>query len=178
MQENLTIARPYAQAVFEQAKEENAFAAWSDMLDLLKQIMADQDMQQVLDNPRLDGEFITDFVLDLCADKLSPTGQNLVRVLADAGRLNVLAEISDLYAEKRAEAENVVDVEVLSAYPLDAEQESAISSAMKQRCGRDVEIKSRIDESLIGGVVIKAGDSVVDASLKGRLKELSNVIVK
>ena len=178
MQETLTIARPYAQAVFEQAREEGKFSDWTNMLELLGLVVADDDMKMVLNNPRLDGEFLANFIIEIGSGHLSETGQNFVHVLADAGRLTVLPEISALFAEKRAEAESTVEVEVTSAYPLNAEQESSISKAMAEHFGKNIEITSVINESLIGGVVIKIGDSVIDASMKGRLKELSNVIVK
>ncbi len=178
MQENLTIARPYAQAVFEQAQQEGKFSEWTNMLELLELVVSDADMKTVMDNPRLDGQFVADFILDVCSDHLQETGQNFVRVLAAAGRLELVPEISDLFAVKRAESESTIDVEVLSAYPLDANQESSISKLMADQFGKNIKITSNIDESLIGGVVIKAGDSVIDASIKGRLKELANVIAK
>ncbi len=178
MQESLTIARPYAQAAFEQAQEEGKFSDWTDMLEFLKLIVSDDDMKTVLDNPRLDGEFMANFILDIGSDQLSETGQNFVRVLADAGRLTLLPEITELFSEKRAEAEGTVEVEVISAYPLNDDQESSISKAMAEHFGKKIEITSHVNETLIGGVVIKTGDSVIDTSIKGRLKELSNVIVK
>ena len=173
MQEKTTIARPYAQAVFETASEESKLNEWSEMLGLLDSIVSDAQMQAVLSNPKLDAAALTDFVLGVSGDSLNETGSNLVKVLADARRLAILPEINNLFEQLKAEAEGVIEVTVTSAYELVADQQAAISEAMAKRLGRKVEITSDIDDSLIGGVVIRAGDSVIDASVKGRLKALA-----
>ena len=173
MQEKTTIARPYAQAVFETASEESKLNEWSEMLGLLDSIVRDAQMQAVLSNPKLDAAALTDFVLGVSGDSLNETGSNLVKVLADARRLAILPEINNLFEQLKAEAEGVIEVTVTSAYELAADQQAAISEAMAKRLGRKVEITSDIDDSLIGGVVIRAGDSVIDASVKGRLKALA-----
>ena len=173
MQEKTTIARPYAQAVFETASEESKLSEWSEMLGLLDSVVSDAQMQTVLTNPKLDAASLTDFVLGVCGESLNETGSNLVKVLADARRLAIIPEINNLFEQLRAEAEGVIEVTVTSAYELAADQQAAISEAMAKRLGRKVEITSDIDDSLIGGVVIRAGDSVIDASVKGRLKALA-----
>ena len=173
MQEKTTIARPYAQAVFETASEQSKLNEWSEMLGLLDSIVSDAQMQAVLSNPKLDAAALTDFVLGVSGDSLNETGSNLVKVLADARRLAILPEINNLFEQLKAEAEGVIEVTVTSAYELVADQQAAISEAMAKRLGRKVEITSDIDDSLIGGVVIRAGDSVIDASVKGRLKALA-----
>ena len=173
MQEKTTIARPYAQAVFETASEESKLTEWSEMLGLLEAVVTDAQMKSVLTNPKLDAASLSDFVLDVCGDALSETGSNLVRVLAKAGRMAIIPEINKLYEQLRAEAEGVIEVGVTSAYELAPEQQATISEAMAKRLGRKVEIINDIDDSLIGGVVIRAGDSVIDASVKGRLKALA-----
>jgi F-type H+-transporting ATPase subunit delta len=173
MQEKTTIARPYAQAVFETASEESKLNEWSEMLGLLDSIVSDAQMQAVLSNPKLDAAALTDFVLGVSGDSLNETGSNLVKVLADARRLAILPEINNLFEQLKAEAEGVIEVTVTSAYELAADQQAVISEAMAKRLGRKVEITSDIDDSLIGGVVIRAGDSVIDASVKGRLKALA-----
>jgi F-type H+-transporting ATPase subunit delta len=173
MQENTTVARPYAQAVFESASEESKLTEWSEMLGLLEVVVADAQMRAVLKNPKMDAAAQSDFVLGVCGKALSETGNNLVRVLAGAGRLTIIPEINKLYEQLRAEAEGVMEVSVTSAYELAAEQQATISELMAKRLGRKVEITSDIDNSLIGGVVIRAGDSVIDASVRGRLKALA-----
>lgn len=178
MQEKTTLARPYAQAVFAQAREEGDLAAWSDMLNLINMVISDPQMGVVLDNPTLDSAFRAEFVLDICGDHLSTSGKNFVKVLADAGRLSLAPQIYQLYQQQRTEAEGVLEVEVVSAYPLDGAEEEKIAAAMAKRFGKQINISSRVDESLIGGSVIRAGDSVIDASVRGRLKQLGNELAE
>jgi len=173
MQEKTTIARPYAQAVFETASEEGKLGEWSEMLGLLDAVVSDAQMHAVLSNPKMDAAALSEFVLGVCGESLDEKGSNLVKVLADARRLAIVPEINKLFEQFRAEAEGVIEVSVTSAYELAAEQQAVISEAMAKRLGRKVEITSDIDDSLIGGVVIRAGDSVIDASVKGRLKALA-----
>ena len=174
MSENTTIARPYAQAAFEVAQEEGNLAAWSDMLKLIAMVVSDRQMPVVLDNPRLSSADRANFVLDICGSNLSDTGKNFVRALAQAGRLAITPDICKLFEVKRLDAEGIVDVEVISAYALDDQERGRIAEAMEKRFGKKINITTRIDDTLIGGSVIRAGDSVIDASIKGRLKELGN----
>ena len=178
MQENITAARPYAQAAFEQAQEEGKLREWSEMLQLIDTVVSDAQMQSLLDNPRFDATFLADFILDIGGTHLSTTGQNFVRVLAQAGRLSLAPAIHSLYEEHRAEAEGVISVSVSSAYPLDEAEQNRISEVMASRFGKKVNISTSIDKSLIGGTVIRAGDSVIDASVKGGLKQLDNELTE
>ena len=178
MQENTTIARPYANAAFEQALEEGKLSDWSTMLQVLKLVISDKQMKLVLDNPRLDEDAVADFVIDICGKYLSDTGKNFVRVLAQAGRLVLTPQIYSLFEQKRTEAESIVEIEVTSAYALDDAEKNKIAGAMAKRLGRKIEINTNTDGSLIGGAVIRAGDSVIDASVKGSLKKLGNQLAE
>ena len=174
MQGNITIARPYAIAAFAQAQDEADLGAWSDMLKLLSLVIADPQMQGILDNPRLDAKFLSEFVLGICAEHMSETGRNFVNVLSDAGRLSLAPLIYQLFEQKRLEAEDIVEVEVVSAYELEQKEKDRIAKAMGKRFGKKINISTRIDESLIGGAIIRAGDSVIDASVLGKLKQLGS----
>lgn len=178
MKENLTIARPYAQAVFELAHEEGNLGAWSDMLKLISMVIADAQMQQVLENPKLDTAFQISFIHEVCGDNLSDAGRNFVKVLAEARRLAQAPAISRLFEQHRLVEEGVVDVEVISAYPLDDQERNRIAGAMEKRFGKKVNISTRIDKSLIGGSIIRAGDSVIDASVKGSLSQLGGQLAE
>ncbi len=174
MQEKMTIARPYAQAVFETASEESKLGEWSEMLGLLEMVVSDIQMKAVLMNSKLDAAALYDFVQGVCGEKLSETGNNLVKVLADAGRLSFLPEINKLFEQLRAGAEGIAEVRVVSAYELTTEQQASISEVMAQHLGKKIEISNEVDDSLIGGAVIRTGDSVIDASVRGRLQALAS----
>ena len=174
MQEKLTIARPYARAAFEHAQETGTLAEWSELFTLLNIVISDKNMGLVLNHPKLNNE---EFILDICADKLSATSKRFVHILTAAGRLALIPEIRSLYEEKRAQAESTIEVEVISAYPLTAEQQTSIAKTMAKHLNKKIEIKNSTDRTLIGGAIIRAGDSVIDASIKGRLKLMANELI-
>ena len=174
MIENSTIARPYATAVFELAQETGQVEEWSAMLGILGLISSDKDMRLLITNPKVNRQQLQDLVFDVCGAGLSDLGRNLVKVLVGAGRLEYTANIKDQYEQMRAAAEGKVDVEVVTAYTLDRHQQDSIAEIIAGRLGKQVNVITSVDDSLIGGAIIRAGDSVIDASLRGRLTELRN----
>lgn len=178
MLEKATIARPYADAAFTQALEEGKLVDWSTMLNLLSVVISDNNMRGVINNPKLSYEQLYQFIVDICGDTLSKTGKNFVRVLIDAERIGLAANVFSIFEQKRIAAEGISEVDVISAYPLDDAQVSVISEAISKRIGKKVDINTEEDKDLIGGVIIRAGDSVIDASLRGRLKELNSVFAQ
>lgn len=178
MQVNITAARPYAQAAFELAREDNDLGAWSDMLNLINMVVSDPQMQSMLHNPTIKTEFLANLVIDICGHQLTDKGRNFVRTLAAARRLTLAPQIYNLYEQSRTQAEGVVEVVVNSAYPLGDSDIKMISESMQKRLGKKITISTKIDEKLIGGVVIRAGDSVIDASVLGRLKHLGSQLAE
>ncbi|MDX1519052.1 MAG: F0F1 ATP synthase subunit delta [Gammaproteobacteria bacterium] len=174
MIEKATIARPYAQAVFELARDDDTLDQWSAFLKRLGMIVSDPVMRAVINNPRLDEEKLIDLITELCGDTALDSGRNFIRVLVQAGRLGVAKEIYELFETRRAEHTGLSEVEVISAFPLTDEQKDSIRNIMSKRLGASVEINSDVNQDLIGGVIIRAGDSVIDASVRGRLQELTN----
>jgi F-type H+-transporting ATPase subunit delta len=177
MLEKTTIARPYAQAVFELAQESNSSAEWSEALNLLQRIVSDPQMRLLISNPKVGDEQLQDLVIEIGGDSFSQLAKNFIKVLVAACRLQYAPQIAELFEAKRADAEGIIDVQVSSAYELDQAQQESIAKGISARLGKKVNISTTIDESLIGGAVIRAGDSVIDASLRGRLRELSNQLV-
>ena len=178
MLENSTIARPYASAVFELAQETDQAEEWSATLELLGVLASDKNMRQLMTNPRISRQQLQDLVFEVCGDGLSGLGRNLVKVLVQAGRLQYAPSIKNQYEQMRAAAEGRVEVEVVAAYALDDRQQAGIAENIAGRLGKQVNIKTSVDESLIGGAVIRAGDSIIDASLRGRLTELRNELAR
>jgi F-type H+-transporting ATPase subunit delta len=172
MAERATIARPYAKAAFEYARDARAFVEWSRGLQLTAEIVADARVTALVKNPELTVDKIADFVIGVAGDKLNAGIQNFVRVLAANRRLLLLPEIAAHYEVFRAQAENTVDVEVVSAVKLDAAQAEKLSAAINARLRRRVNMHNTVDAALLGGAVIRAGDLVIDGSLKGRLERL------
>lgn len=176
MAEKSTVARPYAQALFELASAQRQFGPWSDRLRLLTAVVTDPRMQRLIGDPRITRAQLAGLITDICGDRLDAHGRSLVGVLVENRRLDLLPEIGALFAQYRAEAEKVVQAEVVSAFPLSAEQEAGIASALKKRLGREISLKSSTDETLLGGAVIRAGDLVMDGSVTGHLDRLANAL--
>lgn len=177
MLDNTTIARPYARAVFEQARQEGKLEEWSSLLKTLARTVQEPRMRSLLSSPKVSREQLLDIISGVFGGQLSKSNTNFIKVLIDAGRLRYVSHISSQFEEKRAEAEGRVDIKVVTAYELEPEQVNRISAAMSKRLGKKVTVASVVDRSLIGGMVIRAGDSVIDASLRGRLNQLRNALI-
>ncbi len=177
MLEKTTIARPYAQAIFELAQEQGTLSSWSDQLELLVRIATDEDMRRLLGDPRISKEQLEALLLDIAGDGLDELGRNFVKVLTGAERFELCPEIRTLFEVLKAEAEKVIEVEIRSAYPLDDSEKQKLSEAIRSRLGRSVELDTTEDASLIGGVVVRAGDEVMDLSLRGRLEEMASKFI-
>ena len=176
MEESGTIARPYALAAFEQARHDGQVAEWAGMLEVLDVIGADATVKGLIANPKVDGDAVTALILDIAGDRLTAQGRNFLRLLGQNGRLGLLASIRGIFEQEREALEGRGHVEVRSAYPLTPDEERQISGAMSKRLGVSVSLGVSIDPSLIGGVVVRAGDLVIDASLRGRLDQLRQAL--
>jgi len=183
--DNNTVARPYAQAIFEVADGAGTLADWSESLAIAGQLLADRGLVQYLGNPEFSDkqrlEFLTG-LFDKAGSKLlaggDKKGGNFLKLLLENKRVAVLPEISEHFETLKAKVENSVDAVVTSAVALSKEQEKEIAGSLKKRLGRDVRITTEIDETLIGGAVIRAGDVVIDGSLRARLEGLATALIK
>jgi len=171
MAERITTARPYAKAVFALARNDNSLAATSLGLQRAATVVADPQVRGLLGNPHVTPAQLADLVNGIAG--LDENGRNFISLLAQNRRLGFLPEIAALFEQMKAEVENAVEVEVISAATLTPEQESRYAAALQKKLGRQVRLHTRIDDSLLGGAVLKAGDLVIDGSLKGRLERLA-----
>ena len=173
MAEKSTIARPYAEAVFQLADANGQLKEWSAILQTVAMIAADADMQSIIGNTSVNKEQVAQLVIDVAGDVMTDAGRNLVKLLTENRRLDVMAEITEQFETLKAEAEKTVEAEIVSALEVSAAQQSMIAEKLKARLGREVSLKCRVDESLMGGAIIKAGDMVIDGSVSGQLNKLS-----
>ncbi len=173
MAEKSTIARPYAEAIFSLALEGAKLSNWSDMLQLAAAVVADDKMQNIIGNTNVNKDELAQLFIDILGKKLNKQGKNLIKVLAENRRLNFLPEIAEQYEVLRADQEKTVEAEVISAFKVSGEQQQQIAEKLKARLGREVSLTCTVDESLIGGMVIKAGDMVIDGSAVGQIQKLS-----
>ena len=175
MSQALTLARPYARAAFGVARDAGALPAWSEALALAARVAADPQVAGLLGNPKLAREDV--------GTLLAPAGgaadeayANFLGLLFQNNRLGLLPEIAGLFDELRFESERVVRAKVTSAAALAEAEVETIRAALRRRFGREVEVETAVDESLIGGAVINAGDVVIDGSLKGKLDRLQTAL--
>lgn len=171
MSQAITLARPYARAAFAIAREQGKFALWSEALAFSAQVAADARVSALLINPALGQD---DALVLLAPEAASEDYLRFLGLLAQAQRLLLLPEVAGLFEQLRAESEQVVKATVTAAAELSPAELDKIVAALKQRFGREVEVTTAIDASLIGGAVIDAGDVVIDGSLKGKLARLQN----
>lgn len=176
MAELRTLARPYAKAVYEYAESAGALDKWSESLQLLSSVVSEESVEQLLSSPEFTTQQQAATVNDICGDSLDEKGRNLVALLAEYRRLPLLPFIYTQFRDLKAAREKAVDVELFSASPLDDEQRQKFSQALSTRLARNVNISVSIDQSLIGGVLIRAGDTVIDGSLRGRLSKLAQAL--
>ena len=185
MADNNTVARPYAQAIFEIARDAGLLAEWSDSLAVARELLQDRNLVEYLGNPGFSDarrlEFLTDLFEKAGSERLAGgdvRGTNFLKLLIENDRVVVLPEIAEHFGTLKAEVENRVDAVVTSAAALSQEQLDQVADSLRQRLGREVRITTEIDETLIGGAVIRAGDVVIDGSLRSRLEGLANALVK
>ncbi len=187
MADNNTVARPYAQAAFEVAQENNALGELSESFAAAKALLADGQVVEYLAAPTLSDEQRLEFLQGLFEKAVgkgsvfaggSEHGTNFFKLLLENGRVGAVPEIADQFEALKAKVENTVDAVVTSAAPLSEAQQAEIAKSLKERLGREVNIATEIDENLIGGAVIRAGDVVIDGSLRARLDGLSNALSK
>ena len=176
MAEAITIARPYANAVFNIANDKVELKAWSELLAVFAQFVEDGEIAQMIASPSVTDEQVIDLMANVTGETVSDEARHLLMLLAENNRLSLLGDIAVIYEELRAEAEQVMTADVSAAKPLTEEQEANISAALKKRTGRDVTLNVEVDESLLGGAVIRAGDLIIDGSALGKLNRLANVI--
>jgi F-type H+-transporting ATPase subunit delta len=173
MAEKTTIARPYAKAAFQEALADKDLPLWSDRLRAAATAVRDPRVHELLGSPSVSGEDLAQFVMGVTGAALDEHGQNFFRMLGENHRLGYLPEISTLFDGYKDEAESVIDVTVTSAAPIDSAQQQALSKALERKLKRTVRLHCATDSTLIGGAVLRAGDTVIDGSLLSRLKRIA-----
>ncbi|MCH8542206.1 MAG: F0F1 ATP synthase subunit delta [Alcanivorax sp.] len=174
MAELTTIARPYAKAAFQFAQAASGLAQWEKMLGVAAVVAEDPAMRAFLAQPALSYQRKAESFAEVCGDDLlDESGRNFIALLAQNERLALLPAIFSMFHAFVAEQEAFVDAEIVSAHALEADETERLVAALTKRLGREVRATTSVDDSLIGGVVIRAGDTVIDGSVRGRLSRLA-----
>jgi F-type H+-transporting ATPase subunit delta len=173
MSQAITTARPYAQAAFDEALKLGELKTWSEMLDKISGSVCDAQLKAVIASPKVNVAQLSLLMLDIAGQKTGEQAKNFIKILVENNRLEILPEIAKLFEGLRAEAEKSIDVVVTSAYELSEIQKQKVALALKVKMGREIKLSSAVDRTLLGGIVIRAGDKVIDGSARTRLSELA-----
>lgn len=173
MSELSTLARPYAEAVFRMAQDENDLAGWSSRIARLAAIVSDAQVARLIADPAVAADRVADLIVEVAGSDLGERGGNFVKVLAENDRLSLLPEIGAQFEALKANAEGTLEATITSAQELTQAQLDELVAGLKTRFNRAVNVQVAVDPDLIGGAVIAIGDQVIDGSVKGRLQRMS-----
>ena len=173
MAEITTIARPYAEAAFSLARDQNALPVWSQMLKLAATVVADARIADALDNPKLDAPAKESLLLSICGERLNPEGRNFVRLLVEADRIALMPAIASLFDTLKDEADGVAKATIETAFPLEGTDLADLTAALERRFKRKVEATVVVNPDLVGGARITVGDNVIDGTVQERLRAMA-----
>ena len=176
MSESVTIARPYAQAVFRLARDSRALSAWSDRLQRLAAIAENPEMTQVIGNPKFSASQVSSLIVSLTGEQDNKELASFIGLLAENERLGVLGHIREIFEELKGEDEGVKDALVTSAFPLNEAQQKALVAELETHFGSRLRPRVEVDSSLIGGVRVAVGDRILDISVRGKLEAMASVL--
>ena len=172
MAEIVTVARPYAEAAFKLAKEQNQLDAWSDALRLLVTVVEHEEVARVIDNPNVSAPQIESLLQGIVGEQVSVEVKNFINTIADYDRLTLLPEIAFQFHALKNAHEGAADAEVISAFEMTAEQVNELAATLEKKFGRKLHPTVTVDSSLIGGVRVVVGDQVLDTSVRAKLQKM------
>ena len=178
MANNASIARPYAKAIFALASETKAYDAWGNALATIAAISSNPEFASLVNDPNIAKSQVAELLIDLAGKSLPEGGANLVNLVVQNGRTDVLSDVHALFTDLVAKANDLVNAEVVTAKALTKDQLKSLEQALQQRLGLKVNLTEVVDADLIGGAIVKAGDLVIDGSARGRIEKLTNALMR
>lgn len=176
MAEAVTVARPYADAVFKLAVARDALLQWSEMLRDAADITENESIQALIGNPVVTSQQLGELLLEIGKKQFNEDGRKFLRILAENGRVGLLPQIRYLFEQLKAQHDGVLDANIVSAFEVSSNQLKKLIGALEQKFKRKVEAKVRVDPGLIGGVIVEIGDEIFDASVRGKLEAMANAL--
>lgn len=173
MAEAITIGRPYAEAVFKSAQAKKTILAWSEMLKYAAAVSSEEHVSALISNPSVSAKQVADIFLEICKNKLNKEGCNLIMLMAENGRLDVLPQVSELFEQLKSQHEGVLEANIVSAFALNGGQLRQLIVMLEKRFKREINAKVSVDPELIGGVKVEIGDEVLDTSVRGKLEAMA-----
>ncbi len=176
MAEVATVARPYAEAAFAYASENNALQQWSEVLQAMAELVASEEMSSIVTDPRVDRQMIVDAIAEQAG--LADDVKNLLSAMADNNRLGLMSSVSSMFDELKAQADKTINATVTAAFELNDQQKQTLAAALSKRLDAEVVVECEVNKDLIGGAVVKAGDLVIDGSVASQLRKLSAALAQ
>ncbi len=176
MAEAITIARPYAEALFKLAREGNSLFSWSEMLGVIRSVVQEPQIRELINNPQISAAKLCEIILSIGGKKISDDGRRLVLLLIDNRRLLVLPQICDLFEQFKSQHEGVLEAEIESAFPLNSDQVVRLVSILEEKFQRKVKVDISVKSELIGGIRVKIGDQIIDSSVHGKLEAMATAL--
>lgn len=176
MSELATLARPYAAAAFKRAKETGTAEKWSKSLAFMSAVLSDKAIIAIVDNPKVGSARLSALMLDICKEQVDPEAENFLKLLVQNNRLKLLPAIAEIFESFKAEDEGYVEVEVLTAYAFTKDAKQDFASKLEKTLNKKVHMNVSVDKSLIGGVLVRAGDRVIDGSIRGQLQQMQKAL--
>ncbi|GGK62158.1 F0F1 ATP synthase subunit delta [Amphritea balenae] len=176
MAELNTVARPYTKAAFEHAVDKGNLDQWSEMLVTAAAVTQHETMTLVLGNPGLTSEQKADAMISVCEEQMDDTAKNFMVLLAENQRLALLPKISEQFDQLKASQQHSVEVNVTTAFDLGEQQQQKLTQALSSKLGREVSLTAEVDKSIIGGVIVRTEDMVIDGSIRARLAKLAEAM--
>ncbi len=176
MSELATLARPYAAAAFKRAKETGTDGKWSKSLAFMSAVLSDKAIVAIVDNPKVGSARLSALMLDICKEQVDTEVENFLKLLVQNNRLKLLPAIAEIFESFKAEDEGYVEVEVLTAYAFSKEAKQDFASKLEKTLNKKVHMNISVDKSLIGGVLVRAGDRVIDGSIRGQLQQMQKAL--
>jgi F-type H+-transporting ATPase subunit delta len=173
MAEAITVARPYAEAVYKLAIANDSLAQWSKMLQLAAAIAEDAQMKPLIGNPVISAKQLGELFLEIGRNKFNTEARNLVMLLTENKRVTVLSQISQLFEQLKAQHEGVLEARIVSAFALESKQLKKLIDVLEQKFKRKIEAQVSVDPELIGGIKVEVGDEILDASVRGKLEAMA-----
>ncbi|MFK5985153.1 MAG: F0F1 ATP synthase subunit delta [Pseudomonadota bacterium] len=177
MAEKTTLARPYAEAIFELATADGNLDSWTEKLQLISEVTSLDEVIAIVKNPEIKLDDCIAIISELCSDKLDEQSINLLRLAGENGKLELFPEVTQEFENLKAQAQGTMEAEVISAFAVNAAQKKLITESLEKRFNKQVSITTKVDKSLIGGIVIRAGDLVIDGSISNQLQKITHTLM-
>jgi F-type H+-transporting ATPase subunit delta len=176
MSEIATLARPYAVAAFKRAKETGTSAQWSTSLAFMSAVVSDQGIVEIVNNPKVGKSRLSTLMLAISEGQVDQESSNFMKLLVLNSRLTLLPAIASIFESLKAEDEGYIEIEVLTAYAFTNKAKQEFSEKLAKTMNKNIHMNVTVDKSLIGGVLVRAGDKVIDGSIRGQLQQMQRAL--